>query len=302
MKNIFERACNRIIRYTKWYDQYWNGVQKFWYLNEFGFQVVNLGSNSGKYSFLYEGLDVKGMNWAVGPQSLEHDYNILRNYFSFLQENAIVIITLTPFSSLKSFYSKDSNLKYYTFLHPATIIGFEEQERIKALQIKASPIRAMPYVCIKLTAKEIFYDIFHRKIKNVDYEQHAQQFIEMWKKQFGINNLDAPLSEVHRQNQIERIDILSGMIDFCIERNLRPILVIPPVYNSLANKLSPMCRTNYIYKFVEEANSRNIPFLDYIDDVRFQKKEYFQNSFFMSQKGAKIFTETVLKELKDYLL
>lgn len=49
--NPVERACNKIIRHTKWYDQYWNGVQKFWYLNRFNLDVVNLGSYSGKYSF-----------------------------------------------------------------------------------------------------------------------------------------------------------------------------------------------------------------------------------------------------------
>lgn len=302
MKNILERACNKIIRYTKWYDQYWSGVQKFWYLNQFGLQVVNLGSNSGKYAFLYEGLNVRGMNWAVGPQSLEHDYNILKNYFSYLHENAIVIITLCPFSSLKSFYSKDSNLKYYTFLHPATIIDFDEQERIKALRIKASPIREIPLICIKRTVKEILCCVFRHKAVCVDFELHAQQFLKMWKEQFGIKDLDAPLSDVQRCDQKERIEILSEMIDFCIERELRPILVMPPIYHTLAQKLSPKCRTNYIYSFVKEANSHNIPFLNYMDDLRFQKEKYFQNSFFMSRAGAKVFTGTVLKELKDYFV
>ena len=91
--NPVERACNKIIRHTKWYDQYWNGVQKFWYLNRFNLDVVNLGSYSGKYSFNYNDLGVTGMNWAVGPQSLVHDFNILKNYFSYLKLRGTVIIS-----------------------------------------------------------------------------------------------------------------------------------------------------------------------------------------------------------------
>ena len=135
MKNLLEKVCNKIVRHTQWYDQFWNGAQKFWNLRCFNLSVVNLGSNSGKYAFNYEGLDICGMNWALGPQSLVHDFNILKNYFSYLKSGATVIITLCPFSSLVSKYSKKHNLKYYTFLHPATIIGFKESERIKALKI-----------------------------------------------------------------------------------------------------------------------------------------------------------------------
>ena len=33
-----------------------------------GLQLVNLGSNHRKFGFNYDGLNVKAMNWAVGPQ------------------------------------------------------------------------------------------------------------------------------------------------------------------------------------------------------------------------------------------
>lgn len=299
MRNLFERACNKAIRHTKWYEQYWNGVQKFWYLNRFNLDVINLGSNSGKYAFNYEGLDVTGMNWAIGPQSLVHDFNILKNYFSYLKPGATVIITITPFSSLISpKYTKTTNLKYYTFLHPATILNFDENERIKALKIKQSPIREMPWLCIKRTVKEIAKYIIHKPLSKCNMENNAETFINLWKKQFGINDLDAPLSEQHVKDQENRIQVLKEMIDFCLERDLKPVLTIPPIHFSLKKRLTNKCRENYIYSFIRKANEQNVPFLNYIDDERFNSDKYFSNSFFLNEKGAKKFTKIVLEDLK----
>lgn len=297
MKNLLERACNKVIRHTKWYYQYWSGVQKFWYMNRFNLDVVNLGSNSGKYAFDYDGLDIAGMNWAVGPQSLVHDFNILKNYFSYLGSGASVIITLCPFSSLISQYNKNSNLKYYTFLHPATILDFDEDERMKALKIKESPIREIPWLCIKRALKEGIKHVIHRPVPKCDMEKNAAIFIDSWKRQFGIADLDASLSEQHGKDQENRCRVLKDMIEFCLERNLKPALVIPPVHPSLGKKLTEKCRENYIYSFVKKANKLNIPFLNYMDDERFNDDKYFRNSFFLSEEGAKMFTSIVLKDL-----
>ena len=111
------------------------------------------------------------------------------------------------------------------------------------------------------------------------------------------NGLDASLSEQHRKDQENRIQVLKNMIEFCMERDLKPVLVIPPVHPSLGKRLTEKCRENYIYSFVRKANERNVPFLNYMDDERFHDDRYFLNSFFMSEEGAKKFTQTVLKEI-----
>lgn len=302
MKNLFEKICNKIVSHTKWYEQYWNGVQKFWYLNHFNLDMVNLGSNSGKYAFNYESVDIAGMNWAIGSQSLEHDFNILKNYFSYLKIGSTVVITLTPFSSLISpLYNKNTNLKYYTFLHPATILDFDENERIRALKIKASPIKEIPWICVKRTLKEGIKYLIHRTQTKCEMEKNAMIFINLWKKQFGIPDLNAPLSKQHRNDQENRIKILKDMIEFCLDRDLRPVLIIPPVHPSLGKRLTAKCRENYIYSFIRKANERKIPFLDYMDDERFDDNKYFLNSFFMSKEGATKFTSIAIQEITSRL-
>lgn len=298
MKSLFYRALNKFTHKSQWYDQFWGGVTKFWYINTFNLDVVNLGSNSGKYAFDYSEQPVKGMNWAVGPQSLFHDFNILKNYFSYLKENGTVIIPLCPFSCLQSPYTKASNLKYYTFLHPATIIDFQEEERVKALTIKNNPAKAMPAFCIKKEVRELIHKLTPKKQQSVSFKQNAVWFVNMWKKQFGISDLNSPLSAKHAAEQEQKALLLSEMIEFCLERNLRPILVIPPVHSELYQLFSPEFKQNYIYSFIKKSNGRNIPFLDYMNDERFQNDKFFSNSFFMNQLGAKQFTGTILKDLK----
>ena len=289
-----------------WYDAYWGGATKFWHITNFNIDVVNLGSNSGKYAFDYEDLDLSGQNWALGPQSLQHDFNILKNYFSYLRSGATVIIPLSPFSCLHTKYGSQHNLKYYTFLHPATIMNFDESERVKALTRKYNPFKAMPCLCLRqmllagvkyIIAKMQLRRILHKRKSDIDYESNAVYFIDLWEKQFDIKDLDAPLSIKHVDEFTQRADVLSEMIDFCKERNLNPVLVIPPVHPSLANKLSEKCRQHYIYDFVKRANSANAPFYDFMEDTRFYNNEYFNNSYFLSKTGATKFTRIFLEEI-----
>ena len=297
--NLINRALNKIIRGTEWYDRYWGGVTKFWSLRTFDIEIVNLGSNAGKHDFCYDDCDISGMNWAIGSQSLVHDFNILKNYFSYLKEGAFVVITICPFSCMKVNYTTQSNLKYYTFLHPATIIGFDEQERVKALTIKTNPFKTMPGTCIKSTLKEYARRILpRRKPAKCDFHKEARTIVEnWWMKQFGITDLDSPLSEKHSQDQADRAKTLHDMVEFCIERGLRPAIVIPPVHPELSQLLSATFRQNYIYTFIRKAETDPAPFLDYMDDTRFQKDEYFQNPYFMNKQGAKAFTNQLINDL-----
>lgn len=297
MKDRIINKINGFLYQTQWYKDFWGDATKFWYINEFNIDVVNLGSNSGKYAFCYDNLPVYGRNWALGPQSLQHDFNILKNYFSFIKENGYVIITLCPFSCLVSKYSSSHNLKYYTFLHPAMVINFSEEERERALRYKNCLLLKKPLFCVKQALKSCIYQNKNKISKVCNYDQHASQFIAMWKNQFGLENLDSDLSENHLYEQKQRAVLLNDMITFCLERNLVPILVVPPMHNSLVKRLPVKFRENYIYNFVNMGNKQNVRFLDYIDAQNFNKDEYFINSFLMSEKGARVFTKDILHKL-----
>lgn len=289
---------NRIIEKTSWYNNYWGGVCKFWHFEKKYVKVINLGSNSAKNAFSYANAQVSGLNMALGPQSLVHDYAILKNYFSYLEDNGIVLITLCPFSCLKVNYTIHHNLKYYTILHPATIAGFNESERQRALIIQNNPFKAMPLKCCLAVLKEVAYHIVPKKVVKPDFVKHANQIVKMWKEQFSISELDTPLTSEHRRYFIERSTTLSDMIQFCETRGLRPYVVLPPVHKALSDMLSPAFMTNYVYDFVKAAGADDI-FLNYFNDSLFQNDDYFQNSFYLNIKGAKIFTNELLNKINN---
>lgn len=300
IRDIIDKIANRIIIKTEWYREgFWKGTTKFWTISSCDYDVVNLGSNSGKYAFNYDVLPIKGQNWAIGPQSLVHDFSILKNYFSYLKEGGIVLIPVCPFSCLQVAYNKDANFKYYPILHPATIIGFDDAERTRAYKIRSNPFKEMPMYCVKNTLKEYFCKIkaWVKGSTEVDFSKNADSWIQSWKKQFVIENLNSPLSEKHKEEQADRARTLHEMILFCKERNLKPYIVLPPVHPELSSRFSSTFMKNYVYGLINAATDDESIVLDYFNNALFHKDEYFQNSYYMNSIGAKVFTEKVLNDL-----
>lgn len=296
-KTIVNKIGNKIIRHTDWYNnQLWGGATKFWHARQFGLDIVNLGSGAGVRAFNYEGLPVRGANWALGPQSLVHDFNILKNYFSYIREGGCVIITVCPFSGRFSEYGKSHNFKYYTFLHPATILNFEEEERQKALRIKQDPFSEMPLVSIQKTFKEGMR-LAKRSLKparSADIELSARTIMAGWKNQFGIGDLSAPLTERHQKEIASRRETLQSMIAFCKERDLHPYIVIPVMHNSL----SSMFPVEFVAMYMDSLTANSgAPVLDYMHDDMKTEKEYFSSALFLSASGAKIFTRKVINDI-----
>ncbi len=298
--SYINKVINGLLLKTEWYCEiYWKGTTKFWNIKSCDYDVVNLGSNSGKYAFNYEQLPIKGMNWAIGPQSLLHDYNILKNYFSYLKEGAIVLIPVCPFSCLFTAYGKQSNFKYYPILHPATIVDFDDSERARAYKIKSRPFMEMPFYCIKETIKEFFrkaYRIIRPRFQ-MNFESNTNVWLNLWKKQFDIVDLNAPMSIKHQNERQKRSELLREMVLFCKERGLKPYVVLPPVHPSLSSRLSSTFMKNYVYDFIYKSIDGEAILLDYFKDNTLSENKYFKNSYFLNKIGASIFTKKVLNDL-----
>lgn len=308
MKKLFDRIIgklNALTRATFWYREIvWGGSAKYWTFNTFGLQVLNAGSNTGRYSFDYSVLPFKGFNFALGPQSLVHDFNIIKNYFSYFANGAVVVITLCPFSCLVSKYGKESRFKYYPILHPATIDGFDEKERTQAFEMRDNPFRTLPFSCFKAIVKERMERVVYRlkgvlfgritrifsRQKSYDevMEDSAFRFVNGWKTQFGIENLLAPVSEKHRAEMELRASTLREMVLFCKERGFCPVFVLPPMHKSLRKRLPDTVLKKYVYDFVKVAQCEDVPFFNYVDE------EFsdccFSNALFLNDFGAKRFT------------
>lgn len=290
-------VLNRLTQRTNWYMQKTEDATKFRKKIPLDLDICNLGSNSGKYAFNYENTGLKGENWALGPQTLSYDYRVLKNYFSYLKEGATVLMPLCPFSScIKDFEDDKINYKYYSFLHPILILKYSPLTSEKVLRFVNKPFQVSPLKSVLRILSDIPAD--NNKTMEVEsLEADANEFIYNWKQQFSILDLDAQVTKENKECITYNTVLLKEMISFCLERNLKPVVLIPPTTTALSTKLSETFRENYIYSFIKEANSKQVLFLNYLDDDRFVDSNLYFNSYFLNQNGQKKFTSQVLSDL-----
>ena len=293
-------VLDRLVKRTNWYKSRLADGWKFRKDIPCELDICNMGSNSGKYAFDYEGTGLKGENWAVGPQTLSYDFRILKNYFSYLKEGATVLLPLCPFSGcIKDFEEEDINQKYYSFLHPKLILNFSQETKKDVMHFVDNPFQHTPYVSFKRLIRDYPYIDTQKEVSDGKFlEKDAEHWINCWMEQFSITDLNATVSEQNKENIRYNADLLREIVAFCQERNLRPVMVLPPVTKVLSNKFSDTFRENYIYSMIRNATDGHVLFLNYLDDERFSKSDLFFDAYFLNKKGSRIFTDLVLNDLK----
>lgn len=278
----------------------------YWYRknDERNFDVVNLGSSGGKWAFCYEDLPVKGMNWAQAPQTLIEDYNLLRHFHSILRDGGYVLITIMPFTGINKKTGIYDALKYLNFDlqgEPIEPYMFDEAARMAKYPVLLGkrPIKELVKYLIGRRAVRQNVESYECDLNPMDETQlnaDAKVWIEGWKRQFSIDDLDAPLTLENKAGREIRINVMRELIDFCTERGYKPVYVIPPVTPNLSRYYTPMFEDVYIRSFLYEVK-RDVPVMDYSKDNEFQDKDLYFNSFFLNRKGRNKFTRRVLCDL-----
>ena len=307
MKNRIKQYIARlIVKDNPYYRSIFGYSDKFWNRFPFGLQVVNLGSNTGLYGFRYDGFGIKAANWAMSPQSFNQDLAILKTYYSFIGPRGTIIVPLGPYSSCLKSYTDTEWLKYYTILHPGVIENFSKERQEEAYRLKEQSLtyarRQMLHGFVQKIKNRIkgtksLLDLDYQPLSEVEIESNAQAFIDGWKKQFKIDNMETPLPPHIIEGRKKRVETLKEMYQFCIERGLRMAIVLPPVTKALSVKFSEVFRENYIYSFLREAGIPDGIFYNYLDDEELSKSEYYVNCMFLNKKGGRLFTRRVLSEL-----
>lgn len=298
--------ANKCVKNTNWYKNQFIGKDRFVFGREIrmhltrNYDVGNVGSQSGKFAFAYEDSGLTGANWAAGSESLSYNFRVLKNYFSYLRDGGTIILTMTPFGFCLKDYADDKlNTRYYLYLDPTLIIGYSRLKYVSRIKypLLSSPIQAMKRLIRDVPADNRL-SLTTNSMSPEEIEEDAARWIYGWKRQFSISELDGPISERNRDCIAYNINLLTEMISFCLERNLKPVIVLPPTTKALSSKFSEKFCESYVYSVIRNANTHQVPFLNYLDDARFSDNELFFNSFFLNTKGRKVFTQIVLSDLK----
>ena len=296
--SFFYKKANNLVKRTRWYNETLFGFcGKFWSFNTYGVDVINLGSSSSLRSFDYSDINLKCFNWALPSQYLLADYEILKNYSTFLKKGTTVILgtCLFPLDGYDVTYFDD---RYYSILYPSSIWHYSSQRMNRVMDMKRNPIKYYPIMSFLLSIKRIFHNPIKSQLKEDQFRDDARRWIvDVWYNQFSIDNLEDPLSIRNKDLINQSIGIISKINDFCIEKGFNFVIVIPPVSKELREWLTPKMRENYLYAFRNSEVLGEIKFLDYVDDSQFDSHQYFRDAYLMTSEGARIFTKRVLSDL-----
>lgn len=299
IKHKIASKLNGAIRRTHWFnEELFPDCRKFWNYNTFNTDVINLGSTSGCHAFDYEDLPIRGVNFALSHNPLSGDQAILKNYFGYLNpKGSHIIISLCVFSSLAGSYDFMED-RFYTLIYPTSIPHFSYRRQQQIKTIAASPIRKFPLWSFFAELRALLRGTCHSTLTEEQMKADAERWIKGWKHEFALSDFSQPLSLINKDGVNDAAEILNDIILFCKERNIKPVIMIPPMYHTLAEKFDEKARQLFVYDLIEKIEDKTVPFYNYMDDSRFSRdSSLFMNSFFLNKKGAKKFTRIALTDI-----
>jgi len=258
--------------------------------------IVNLGSTIAYFDFDYSHIEMKGANWALPPQTLYYDYQILKQYSCYLKKGSVVCISLFYFSFMVLNYNKDRYYyKYYKILDTNSIIGFS---KFKKLLWDNAPALVMPELF-----KRMLRDIPLISNEDTDFTStdkkdklQALQWMEGWKTQFNWND-EFKISDIQKKIMYDVTNILSEMIEFCNKNEFKPVLVIPPISINLKRlfpeKLIKECFEDNIANVI----SKKIKFLDYTNNMNLCQSKNFYDALCLNKHGKCLFNNLLVQDI-----
>lgn len=291
---------NALVRRGYWYDNiFLPDARKFQVYSTFNTKLVNLGSTSAVAAFDYSGLPVKAANWALRRNPLAGDWAVLRNYSSYLDaKDSTVIIPLCPFSALSGDYEPFED-RYYSVLYPSTIPGYSYVHNVQAQDKITNPIMHYPWYGIFMDLWHLCFKGNSKSMSEEDMAKDAENRINGWLKEFAMEDFNTPLSLWNKDNISSALDYVQKIFNFCRERNITAVLIVPPVYKTLSDKLSTEAKDLLFGGFEHIAKNNGVNFINYLTNPQFMNdRTMFRDSYLMNKKGAKAFTKQILKELR----
>lgn len=307
-------GANKLLKVSNWYKNQFihcdqlNTGNKYRLDRQRNYEIVNLGSNSALFSFFYG--NINGRNWSTGSQGPDVDLSILQLYHSYIKEGGIVLIPIVPFSSCTTYlerykpnYVSFENYGRFTYalLDGGALFSKTLPYWNKARFWLKYPLFVQPSAVVRLfhdVPPDTRHLISEQPMPYMMLKNDAEMWMRNWKEEFDIIDFDSPLNDVMLKCHEECSKKFAEIIDFCKERNLRPVLIIPPVSKVLSDCFSEKARNIYMYSFVNKIQTHSrADFLDYFEDESFQNPELYFNSFYLNLKGRKLFTDKVVADL-----
>ena len=302
-------VANKFLTKTNWWLNQYLATKQFvsgvGYREDLqrNYDIINLGSNPAHFAFFYE--DVKGQSWATGSQGQDMDFEILKYYHSYLKKGGTILIPIMPFTAISPYLKERPDcwgMAYYSKF--AKILDHAQVQNLPwgwtlhrylrfPLFFNKKAIRFL----FKDVPKDERYEVAEQSMMQMELEFDASHWIKAWLAEFKLKHLLNVKDKCWVKYYEEAVSLNRQMVDFCLERDLRPVFICVPMTQHLSKLFPKEFHQYMVTDFVKESNVHNVPFLDYTKDERFQDDSFYFDSFFLNLRGRKLFTKQVLEDL-----
>lgn len=255
-----------------------------------------------KYGIDYSDCQLKGFNFAVGPQTLEFDFKMLKQYYGHLSYmgKRVLLLVFCPFGTCKSEYTESDgevykNVRYYQLLPPNDVPNFD-MSLLNSRTLHPVKYAIKSWKSILINAKSgNQLDKTSNPYSDEQMAVSAENYIRNWKKEFSLIDLNPDnLSEYVKDALSKNRIILDDISTFCIFHEIHPYIVLPPLSIELNSLIPNDFRVACTYSVLKRDD---IPLLDYSQDKRFCKKEFFLDALKLNKTGRRLFTKQLINDI-----
>lgn len=247
--------------FNKWIRRYLNSNQypdNMWYRRNIqrNMDIILLGNSIAKENIRFADLGLSGFDLSLKNQTLIYDFHVLKQFFSILKTNGVVLFPLSIIDIDKWLFPPiDKRPYYFNFFGFSISINKHFLFLVKIL--KRLPI-------LMTRPSDIVWFLKSRFKKPIDIE------INQIVKKLGKHK-DIDLSQIER--------VINEIGTFCKIRNIIPIFILLPVskhiefQTNIPKQLEDWCIRNAIHCYNYCDNSKYISENLYLEDgIRFNKQ------------------------------
>lgn len=268
-------------------------------------QICNFGSSHGRRAFNYEDVEKNYVcfNFSLSAQSLLYDYRVLTHYKDKIQNGAVIFLVASYFS----FFGKPEaewldfasrNRRYYKIL-PAYLI--EQYDMKTDFYVNYFPALIADNLINFLETILITKKSSGNKVMQSDNEILKNSYSAYVRHFEGQKDKNGKRVYNHRN-----IESLYRIINICREAGAVPILTTPPffhTYNETIRKYDPEFFDEFYGVIRKIVGNTGIKYYDYSSDSRYvYDKNLFDNADHLNVKGARLFTDNLLREASGIII
>lgn len=271
------------------------------------YDAISFGSAYCRYGLDFKGADVNGYNYGYASQFFYYTNLMLHQYAKTCKKGSVVYLIIADlvFARVgKGMYGAEEYIKFLN----KDVLG-DEFSYIRFLKNRF-PLFKDPRLIVRclfrlvgVSKTDLFKTLQVSQLSESQVLLEADKRCQSWCRQFGLaDTISGDVSEELEANFIKSRQILTEMIQFCLDNGLTPILVVTPVSREMNKRLGDPFLDAVLFNNIHKANTQGVPLLNYLRDDRFvDYKLYHNNADFLNARGRTLFTRILISDTNKIL-